>query len=43
MRYLDRALRDRAAARIEELYELGEDIDTFFAREVVGLRPSTGV
>jgi hypothetical protein len=42
VRYLDRASRDRVAARIEELYVLGEDIDTFFAREVAGLGPPTG-
>jgi hypothetical protein len=43
VRYLGRASRDRVAGRIEELYVLGEDIDTFFDREVAGLRPPTGV
>lgn len=43
VRYVDRATRDRVAARIEELYTLGEDIDTFFAREVAGLKPPTSV
>jgi Family of unknown function (DUF6879) len=42
VRYLDPGVRDRTATRIEELYMLGEDIGTFFGREVAGLRPPTG-
>jgi hypothetical protein len=43
VRHLDRALRDRVAARIEELHALGEDIGSYVAREVAGLQPPTGV
>ncbi|WP_159054823.1 DUF6879 family protein [Streptomyces dysideae] len=42
VRYLDAGLRDRVAARVEELYVLGEDIGTFFDREVAHLKPPTG-
>ncbi|MER6379921.1 DUF6879 family protein [Streptomyces sp. NPDC001127] len=42
-RYLDARTRDRVAARVEELYVLGEDIGTFFDREVAHLKPPTGV
>lgn len=43
VRYMGRAPRDRVAARIEELYMAGEDMGTFFAREVAGRKPPTGV
>lgn len=42
VRYLDAGTRDRVAARVEELYELGEDIGAFFGREVAHLKPPTG-
>lgn len=42
VRYLDVGTRDRVAARVEELYVLGEDIGTFFDREVAHLKPPTG-
>ncbi|MGW0825573.1 DUF6879 family protein [Streptomyces sp. NPDC002845] len=42
VRYLDAGTRDRVAARVEELYVLGEDIGTFFSREVAHLKPPTG-
>jgi hypothetical protein len=42
VRYLDAGTRDRVVARIEELYALGEDIGTFFGREVAHLKPPTG-
>lgn len=42
VRYLDAGTRDRVAARVEELYVLGEDIGTFFDREVAHLKPPTG-
>lgn len=41
VRYLDPGVRDRTVARLEGLYTLGEDIGTFFGREVAGLRPPT--
>jgi hypothetical protein len=43
VRYVDRATRDRVAAGIEELYALGEDVETFSAREVAGLKPPSSV
>ncbi|EST25376.1 DUF6879 family protein [Streptomyces roseochromogenus] len=43
VRYLGAGTRDRVAARVEELYVLGEDIGTFFDREVAHLKPPTGV
>ncbi|MET9218750.1 DUF6879 family protein [Streptomyces sp. NPDC008079] len=43
VRYLDRGTRDRVAARVEGLYASGEDIGTFFAREVADRTPPTGV
>lgn len=43
VRYLGARTRDRVAARVEELYVLGEDIGTFFDREVAHLKPPTGV
>ncbi|MEU9608672.1 DUF6879 family protein [Streptomyces sp. NPDC048057] len=42
VRHLDAQLRDRVAERVETLYGLGEDIDTFFEREVAPLDPPTG-
>ncbi|GHD98526.1 DUF6879 family protein [Streptomyces alanosinicus] len=42
VRYLGVKTRDRVAARIEELYVLGEGIGTFFDREVAHLKPPTG-
>lgn len=42
VRYLDAGVRDRVAARVEELYVLGEDIGAFFGREVAHLKPPTG-
>jgi hypothetical protein len=43
VRHLGGVVRDRVAARVGEFYALGEDIDTFFAREVARLKPPTGV
>lgn len=43
VRYVDRTSRDRTVARIGGLYMRGEDIGTFFAREVAGLKPPTSV
>ncbi|MFB7914720.1 DUF6879 family protein [Streptomyces sp. NPDC056061] len=43
VRYLGARTRDRIVARVEELYVLGEDIGTFFDREVAHLMPPTGV
>jgi hypothetical protein len=42
VRHLDPATRDRTVGRIEELYVLGEDIRTFFDREVAHLKLPTG-
>lgn len=42
VRHLGVRTRDRVAARVEELYVLGEDIGTFFDREVAHLKPPTG-
>lgn len=42
VRYLDAGTRDRVAARVEQLYELGEDIGAFFSRDVAHLKPPTG-
>ncbi|MEU5594501.1 DUF6879 family protein [Streptomyces sp. NPDC020298] len=42
VRYLGAGKRDRVAARVEELYVLGEDVGTFFEREVAHLKPPTG-
>ncbi|MFF8995322.1 DUF6879 family protein [Streptomyces sp. NPDC014983] len=42
VRHLDAGTRDRVAAWIEELYELGEDIGAFFSREVAPLKPPAG-
>jgi len=39
VRYVDTATRNRVAARIENLYALGEDIGTFFDRDVAHLEP----
>ncbi|SFY53274.1 DUF6879 family protein [Streptomyces sp. F-1] len=39
VRYVDTATRNRVAARIENLYALGEDIGTFFGRDVAHLAP----
>ncbi|MEU5977471.1 DUF6879 family protein [Streptomyces sp. NPDC047315] len=39
VRHLDTGLRDRVAGRVEALYELGEDIDAFFERDVASLAP----
>lgn len=41
VRYLDRGTRSRVAAFVEGLYERGEDVESFFEREVAGLRAPT--
>ncbi|MGM9333537.1 DUF6879 family protein [Streptomyces murinus] len=42
VRHLDTGARDRVAAWIEKLYGLGEDVGTFFDREVAPLEPPAG-
>lgn len=42
IRFVDRALSTRVTGLIRQLYERGEDVDGFFAREVAHLEPPRG-